>query len=111
MLHSTLERKRVVFTCVGPVERVHGPRAAGPERRGRARLDPAAQPAHAVPVVVVPAHASDPAPPELLEQLKLGAANGVAPNPKTSSSSIDSAPDSSRSNGSSQRQVRGRSNR
>ena len=83
--HSTLDRKRV-FTCVGAVERVRGPPAAGPDRRGRARLDTAAQPAHAVPMIVVPALATDPAPPELLEQLMLGAANSVGPNPKTSSS-------------------------
>ena len=68
---------------------------------------PPAQPAHTVPVVVVPALATDPAPPELLEQLMLG--NTVGPNPKTSSSSFDatsSAPDSPRSSGSSQKQHR-----
>ena len=70
---------------------------------------PPAQPAHTVPVVVVPALSTDPAPPKLLEQLMLGAANGVGPNPKTISSSFDpvsNAPDSSRSSGSSQRQQR-----
>lgn len=44
---------------------------------------PPAQPAHIVPVVVVPALASDPSPSDLLEKLVLGVSKEVGPKMST----------------------------